>query len=172
MGKFAAYWQPQLKPMNATLHALMDFLQRKNLHYTTSEEDGVVAIRCNGNSLFWTSVATTDESGTILSMLTLLQVKVPPAQRVACAKLLARLNYGRRLGSFHLDLEHGEVNYCISNFVGEGAGGDEVYETLLGLTAHAMDSLAPEVFKLVYGTSPGDTLGGRSVGRFARRELN
>jgi hypothetical protein len=96
----------------------------------------------------------TSKDGTIITLLTRVPAKVPPAKRGVCAKLLARLNYGKRQGAFHLDLHDGEVLFCISNTLTASIAPEEMLDSLFGTTFSAMNEHAPEILKLVYGRAP------------------
>ena len=91
------------------------------------------------------------KDGTIITLLSRVAVKVPPAKRGACAKLVARLNYGKRQGAFHLDFRDGEVLFCISSSLTAGIAPEETLDSLFGTTFSAMNDYAPKIFKLVYG---------------------
>src|SRR5512137_1010013 len=137
--------------MNAILQATADLLKSKKFQPTFTEDGDILLVRCCGESLFWTTTVDTDKDGTIVTLLSRVAVKVPPAKRGACAKLLARFNYGKRQGAFHLDLRDGEVLFCISNVLTAGIVPEETLDSLFGTTFSAMNEHAPEIFKLVYG---------------------
>jgi hypothetical protein len=45
---------------------------------------------------------------------------------------LARLNYGKRQGAFHLDLRDGEILFCISCVLTAGIASEETLDSLFG----------------------------------------
>ena len=140
--------------MNSILQAASDFLKSKKFTPAFTEDGDTLVVRCCGEQLYWTTDVDTSGDGTIITLLTHVSVKVPPAKRAPCAKLLARLNYGKRQGAFHLDLSDGEVLFCVSNVLTAGIVPEETLDSLFGATYSAMNERAPEIIKLLYGRSP------------------
>ncbi len=144
--------------MNSILQETSDFLKSKKLQPAFTEEGNTLVLRCTGEHLFWTTEVDTSEDGSIITLLARVPAKVPPVKRPACAKLLARLNYGRRHGAFHLDLRDGEALFCISNVLSSEITPEETLETLFGAAYSAMDDTALEILKLIYlRTQPADS---------------
>jgi hypothetical protein len=141
--------------MNSILQAAADLLKSRDLQPAFTEDGDLLIVRCGGEHLSWTTSIDTCKNGSVVTLLSRVAVIVPPAKRGACAKLLARLNYGKRLGAFHLDLRDGEVLYCISNVITADILPEETLDTLMRLTFAAMNERAPEVFSLVYGNGQG-----------------
>ena len=137
--------------MNSILQATADLLKSRKFQPAFTEDGDLLLVRCCGENLFWTTAVNATKDGTILTLLSRVPVKVPPAKRGACAKLLARMNYGKRQGAFHLDLRDGEVLFCISNTLTAGIAPEETLDSLFGTTFSAMSENAPEILKLVYG---------------------
>ena len=137
--------------MNSILQATSDLLKSRKFQPAVAEDGDSLLVRCVGEQLFWTTAVDTTSDATIVTLLSRVPVKVPPAKRAACAKLLARFNYGKRQGAFHLDLRDGEVLFCISNLLTAGIAPEETLDALFGTTFSAMNEHAPEIFKLVYG---------------------
>jgi hypothetical protein len=140
--------------MNSILQATADLLKSRKFQPAFTEDGDTLLVRCCGEQLFWTTAVDTSRDSTIVTLLSRVPVKVPPAKRGACAKLLARFNYGKRQGAFHLDLRDGEVLFCISNTLTAGIAPEDTLDSLFGTTFSAMNEHAPEIFKLVYGRSP------------------
>jgi hypothetical protein len=82
--------------MNTALQSLAGFLKSKEMRYTVSGEGDVLAFNFTGKHFRWTTIAQTDESGAVITLLSQLPVNLPAAQRTAGARLLANINYGRR----------------------------------------------------------------------------
>jgi len=137
--------------MNSILQATTDFLKSKKFQPAFTEDGNTLVLRCTGEHVFWTTEVDTSEDGSIITLLARVPARVPPAKRPACAKLLARINYGRRHGAFHLDARDGEVLFCISNVLSAGIAPEETLETLFGATYSAMEDTALEILKLAYG---------------------
>ncbi len=140
--------------MNTILQATADLLKTRKFQPAFTEDGEMLLVRCCGEHLFWTTAVDTSKDGTIITLLSRVPVKVPPAKRGAGAKLLARLNYGKRQGALQLDLRDGEVLFCISNTLTAGIAPEETIDSLFGATFSAMNEHGPEIFKLVYGRAP------------------
>jgi len=140
--------------MNSILQATSDLLKSRKFQPALTEDGDTLLVRCCGEQLFWTTAVDSCKDGTIITLISRVPVKVPPAKRGACAKLLARLNYGKRQGAFHLDLRDGEVLFCISNVLTAGIAPEDTLDALFGTTFSAMNEHAPEIIKLVFGRAP------------------
>lgn len=136
--------------MNSVIQKTADFLKSHKFEPATTEDGTALFVRCTGQRLNWTTTVDTNNDETIVSLLSKIPVKVPLARRGDCAKLIARLNYGKRLGAFHLDFRDGEVIYCISGTLTPGIGTEDIIDTLLGSTFNVMDKMAPEILKLIF----------------------
>jgi hypothetical protein len=156
--------------MNSILQATADLLKSKKFQPAFTEEGDTLVLRCSGKHLFWTTEVDTADNDTTITMLTRVPAKVPPAKRAVCAKLLARLNYGKRQGAFHMDLRDGEVLFCISNVLSAGIASEEAIDSLFCVTYCAMNEAAPEILKLVYGHSQASKTG--STTRFPDPDRN
>ena len=146
--------------MNSILQATSDLLKSRKMQPAFTEDGDMLFVNCSGEHHFWTTIVDTSDDNTIITLLSRVPVKVPVAKRAACAKLVARFNYGKRHGAFHLDFRDGEVLFCISNVLTAGIAPEETLDALFGSTYCAMNEHAPEIFKLVHGRgSPPDADG-------------
>ncbi|HOX56166.1 MAG TPA: YbjN domain-containing protein [Candidatus Paceibacterota bacterium] len=137
--------------MNTILQATADLLKSKKYQPAFTEDGDLLLVPCGGEHLYWTTSVDTSSNGSVITLLSRVPVKVPPAKRGACARLLARINYGKRQGAFHLDTRDGEVLFCISNVLTAGIASEEMLDVLFGTTYSAMNEHATKIFKLVYG---------------------
>jgi len=158
--------------MNSILQATSDLLKSRKFQPAFTEDGDILLVRCCGEQLFWTTAVDTSKDATIITLLSRVAVKVPPAKRGVCAKLLARLNYGKRQGAFHLDLRDGEVLFCISNVLTAGIAPEETLDSLFGTTFSAMNEHAPEIITLVYGRSPAPDPEAAAASPSRNRSLN
>jgi hypothetical protein len=136
--------------MHPILQTAADFLKSKRFHYSITDDGEALCLPCVGEKLVWSTLVTTDKEGSMVTLLSRVPVRVPAVTRGACATLLARLNYGRRLGAFHMDFRDGEVLFCLTHIVADQKLTDAVIDALMGTTYGAMDGSATEVIKLVY----------------------
>ena len=139
--------------MNPILQTVADFLKSKQFHYGIMDDGEALCLPCTGEKLVWSTLVTTDEEASLVTLLSRIPVRVPAATRGACATLLARLNYGRRCGAFHMDFSDGEVLFCLTHIVAGQEVTVAVMDALMGTTYGAMDGGATEVLNLVYGGS-------------------
>jgi hypothetical protein len=139
--------------MNPLLQTVAELLKSKQFRFSITDDGRELCFGCTGENLVWSTLVNTDEEASLVTFLSRLPVRIPPAARAACASLLARLNYGRRCGAFHMDLNDGDVLFCISHIVAGQEITAAVMDGLMGMTYGAMDGGATEVLKLVYGGS-------------------
>ncbi len=157
--------------MNSVLQATSDLLISRKMQPAFTEDGNMLFVNCSGEQHFWTTIVDTSDDNTIITLLSRVPVKVPAAKRAACAKLVARFNYGKRHGAFHLDFRDGEVLFCISNVLTAGIAPEETLDALFGATYCAMNEHAPEVFKLVYGRGPVPDANGVTPSRDRHRSI-
>lgn len=138
-----------MAPLKAPLQSLADFLKSKKFHYALTEDGEAVVAVVVGDLWRWTIRCTVDQEATILTLVSYLPANIPEAQRGACARLIARLNYGKRLGAFHLDQKDGEVTYCISNILDSEPVPEEVLDRMLWTSYSMVNEHTSEVLRLV-----------------------
>jgi hypothetical protein len=158
--------------MNTILQATSDLLKSRKMQPAFTEDGNMLLVNCSGEHHFWTTIVDTSDDNTIITLLSRVPVKVPVAKRAACAKLVARFNYGKRHGAFHLDVRDGEVLFCISNVLTAGIAPEETLDALFGSTYCAMNEHAPEIIKLVYGRSPAPDSEAAAPSPSRNRSLN
>jgi hypothetical protein len=137
--------------MNQTLQSAADYLKAHDLSFSTPPGEDFLLLGMSGKELEWMDHLSTSGDGSILTLLIRLAAKVPPARRSACAQLIAKINHGQRLGAFHLDMNDGEVLFCISNLVPPGGEMGPVLEAMLGISYSQMEEGGPEILKLIFG---------------------
>lgn len=161
--------------MNPTIQSVADLLKAKEFRHGITDDGEALCFGWMGEKLSWSTLVSSNEEESVVTFLSRVPVIVPAAKRGACAKLLARLNYGRRCGAFHMDLNDGEVLFCISRIVANQEITEAVVDALMGMTYGAMDDRAPEVLKLVYGGSRRGACKSRNSGQLPgnqRLEMN
>jgi hypothetical protein len=146
------FWQPAMGGvysfMNATLEQVSEFLEDKDLQFAITSDGESILLPCGGERLQWTTTISVSEQGNCLSFVSRLPTKIPQNLRSEAAKAIAKLNFGRRLGAFHLDLSDGEVLYCMSHILDGEDLEEEILEMLVGVTYVSMDGSGPELLKL------------------------
>jgi hypothetical protein len=142
--------------MNAVLEQVSEFLEDKDLQHALTPDGECILLPCSGEKLQWTTTVNTSDQGNCLSFISRLPVKVPETHRAAAAELIARLNFGRRLGAFHLDLSDGEVLYCMSQILDGEQIKEEVFELLVGVTYVSMDTSGPDILRLALEGMPSE----------------
>ncbi len=158
--------------MNSILQATADILRSKKFKPALTEDGETLLVRCCGELLFWTTAVDTSNDGTTLTLVSRVAVKVPPVKRAACAKLLARFNYGKRLGAFQMDLRDGEVHFCISSVLAAGIASEDALDTLFSATFSAMNKDAPEIYQLACGRGLASDSEAAATSHSRNRSLN
>ena len=142
--------------MNAALEQVSRFLEEKELQFAFAGEGESILLPCTGEKLQWNTVINVSESGNCISFVSRLPAKVPPPRRRAAAEAIAKLNFGRRLGAFQIDLGDGEVLYCASQVLDDEPLTDDVLDMLLAVSYLSMDSSGPDVLSLIFGSEPAE----------------
>jgi hypothetical protein len=144
-------WDDKRKTMNSILEAAAEFLRSEELRYGVADDGQTLFVGFTGANFYWNAAISTDSCGNVLSVISRFPLIVPASRRPACCSLLACLNYGRRLGSFHLDLRDGEILFCISSIIGECAPGSATLRALIGTTFAAMEEGGARILELLCG---------------------
>ena len=77
--------------------------------------------------------------------------RVPPDRCGAVAELMARINYGMRLGNFELDMRDGEIRYKVSVDVEGAQLVPQMIENMVRAALSTADRYAPAIMSCSYG---------------------
>lgn len=139
--------------VNAILETVSRFLEEKDLQFAANADGETLLLPCSGEHLQWNTTVNVSDQGNCLSFISRLPSKIPQVRRSAAAEMIARINFGRRLGAFHLDMSDGEVLYCVSQVLDEEMISNEVLEMLLGVSYISMDTSGTEIMRMVFNKS-------------------
>lgn len=86
------------------------FLDEDEWSYHQLEDSSILRMSFNGNNGRWKVFMSADEDG-IVAVDSMLEQNVPKDRRIEISELLTRVNYGKRIGGFQLDLSDGELRF-------------------------------------------------------------
>jgi hypothetical protein len=156
--------------MNGILETFVLTLKSKEFHYAVAADRDLVVFSSAGKHLVWTTRVCATRDGSVVTLFSTLPVRIAPAKHAAIAKMIARINFGRRLGAFHLDLRDGEVLFCISSIVDGECCSEAAVEALIGTTCSAMDSGGWRLLKAACGETRQSSPRIRIDNRFSGEE--
>jgi hypothetical protein len=130
--------------MNPILEMVSDYLRSKELQFEV--RDSHIIFEFTGDNGAWKLVIDTDNDDHVLTMVSGLPIFVPKQRRETLAVFLARHNFGRRMGNFHLDSNNGFVVYCVSTpLEGLTENREVILDRLLAMSFQSVDDLFPKL---------------------------
>lgn len=99
--------------MNKIIAPLIEHLVSKSCCYEIDEARQVLHLGREGGNARWRCLACQDDAGRFV-FVSLLPIHAPPARRVACAELFARINARLGFGHFDLDFSDGQLGFRTS----------------------------------------------------------
>lgn len=99
------------------------------------------------------------ESSAILELFLYAPLTVPEGKRTAVADVVARANYGARVGRIDLDMNDGELRFRAGIDLEEGALSETMLDNLVGAGDNLLDFCLPAISAVIYaGTSPATAI--------------
>jgi hypothetical protein len=120
-----------------------------------SAQDSVLRVSFQGENGRFQAFARVDESTGVFALYAVSPVSAPPARMSEACELVARLNFGHKLGNLELDVESGEIRMKTSIDV----EGEELTEGLVANVVYAnvasLDQMLPAIVAcLTKGATP------------------
>jgi hypothetical protein len=140
--------------MGAIYAALRDYFASTGLDVEEHPEAGWVATEGFGEHGSWLLVGQAHEDVGAAVVYSVLPRPVPEQRRTAIALLLARINYGRVIGNFELDLDDGEVRYKASLVAAGRALGRDQLAPLVATALGQVDRWLPALDAVTRGEDP------------------
>ena len=152
-------WVQQKLLMNKILSLLIEYLNSKSTCYELDETRQVLHLGMEGENARWRCLACQDDAGRFV-FVSLLPLHAPPARRVACAELFARINVRLGLGHFDIDFQDGELGYRTAVPVSKrGRLSSDLAEHVLHGHQVVVDRFIPAVSAVLFaGMSPEKAL--------------
>lgn len=98
------------KAMNKVIVSVIECLDARQCRYELDEARQVLRFDMEGGNAHWQCLARQDNAGRFI-LASRLPLHAPPARRVACAELFARINARLGFGHFELDFSDGQLAY-------------------------------------------------------------
>lgn len=99
--------------MSKIISQLIEYLDSKSACYELDQARQVLHLGMEAENARWRCLACQDDAGRFV-FVSLLPISAPPARRLACAELFARINIKLGLGHFDIDFKDGELGYRTS----------------------------------------------------------
>lgn len=164
--------------MNKVIAPLIEHLVSKSCCYEIDEARQVLHMGMEGENARWRCLACQDDAGRFV-FVSLLPIHAPPARRVECAELFARINARLGLGHFDIDFSDGQLGYRTSVPISKrGRLQRDLVEQVLHGHHIAVDRFIPMISTVLFaGVTPEKALGltaepPPTVGSRARFSLN
>ena len=141
--------QPLLEPAHPVLQAVAAHLRDHKFNYAVmSGDNGLLFSMCD-KTLSWITAVYVLEDKDVLCIRCRLPLLAPAARRGAVAAVLARLNFGKLIGSWQLDPDDGEVIYCTNHLFGDQEPTEEHIKILLTVSMNALCEEGPQILRLL-----------------------
>ena len=137
--------------MEPIMKSVTAFLLAKGIKFRKNEDETAIFIYFGGKSGNFLGLIHADEDDRALEFVTPCPIKVPQKRRGGVAELLARINYGLRLGHFDLDMQDGEIRCRTSAILGKTEIGDDLIEHILFANMFSTDVFFPAIAAVATG---------------------
>jgi hypothetical protein len=145
--------------MNAAYERLVQHLEAHDVRYRANRDVGAVWTDFKGEVGTYRVLASVDEDGDLFQVYGQWPIFVPVGARPAIAEVIARANYGLRLGKFELDCDDGELRFHIAHVLSGGVLEEELISRSFGHAMAMLDRYLPAVLSVIYGNElPQDAI--------------
>lgn len=145
--------------MAEAMEKVLELFRAKEWDFELDEENHLVRSGINGDNGEWKIVISPSDEDEVCLMLSIFPQRCPEHRRVACAELLARINYGMLVGGFEMDFKTGRINFKTSHPFAKGQLDTELLSRVVGFNLNCMDKHLPAIMSVMYaGTSPKKAL--------------
>jgi len=145
--------------MAVAMEKVLELFRAKEWSYELDEENHLVRSGINGDNGQWRIIVSPSDEDEVCLMLSIFPQRCPEHRRAACARLLARINFGMLVGSFEMDFEDGQINFKTSYPFPKGQLDAELLKRVVGFNLDCMDKYLPAIMSVIYsGASPAKAL--------------
>lgn len=145
--------------MGKAIDQVVDFFHSKEWKFELDEQGQVLRSGCEGDSGRWRVAIQVDEEDSVFVMISMLSQKCPGKRRLACAELISRINFGKRVGCFEMDFDTGDVGFKTSFPFAQGQLEAQILQDVIGYNLIWMDQHLPPFMAVFYaGTAPTTAL--------------
>lgn len=136
---------------------VLEFFQGEGIAVDTAED--VIRASFQGENGRFQAFVRVDEGTGVVAVYSVSPVSAPPARMADACELVARLNFGHRLGNLELDVESGEIRMKTAIDV----EGEELTEGLVANLVYgniaSLDQMLPALVAcLTKGATPSDAV--------------
>lgn len=135
------------------LDKIKGYFEKENLHYVplTREKPGIFFLGISAEFSRFHCVADLKEDIKIFLFYAVCSINTPKDKIDLIVKFLTRINYGRMIGNFELDINDGEIRYKISLNYEDIDLTHTVIHNIVSTCIASMDIVTPIIASLVYG---------------------
>ena len=146
--------------MGRVFDSVIVFLQEDEWRYEEIPGEAAIRFGFTGHNARFECFGRVNEDHEIFVFYTVIPLRVPEAQRLPVAELIARINYGLNVGNFEMDINDGEIRYKTSIDVEGGELTPRMVETLLSVNISTTDRYFPSFTDVMYaGLTPAEAVG-------------
>lgn len=137
--------------MTAAYETLVQLLDERDVPYLSSDEEQSVMTDLRGEVALYRVLAHVAPESDLFQVYGCFSVRIPVGSRSDIAEVVARANYGLRVGKFELDVDDGELRFQASQILTEEGLDADVIDRLIRTTLTMLDTYVPAVLSVVYG---------------------
>jgi hypothetical protein len=137
------------------LDKIKGYFDKEHLHYVplTSEKSDVLFLGISAEFSRFHCVADLKEDIKVFLFYAVCSINTPKDKIDLISNFLTRINYGRMIGNFELDMDDGEIRYKISLNYEDIDLTHRVIHNIVNMCIISMDVITPIIGSLVYGSS-------------------
>lgn len=135
------------------LDKIKAYFDKENLYYVplTREKPGIFFLGISAEYSRFHCVADLKEDMKIFLFYAVCSINISQNKIDILSKFLTKINYGRMIGNFELDMNDGEIRYKISLNYDDIDLSHTVIDNIVSTCIQSMDTVTPIIGGLVYG---------------------
>jgi hypothetical protein len=135
------------------LDKIKEYFDREKLKYVplTREEEGIFFLGINGQFSRFHCIADLKEDMKVFLFYAICSINISQDKIDLISKFLTKINYGRMIGNFELDMNDGEIRYKVSLNYEDIELTNTIIHNIVSTCIPSMDIVTPIIGGLVYG---------------------
>ncbi len=135
------------------LNKIKEYFDREKLKYMplAREEEGIFFLGINGQFSRFHCIADLKEDMKVFLFYAICSINISQDKIDLISKFLTKINYGRMIGNFELDMNDGEIRYKVSLNYEDIELTNTIIHNIVSTCIPSMDMITPVIGGLVYG---------------------
>ena len=145
--------------MSTAWEQLIQHLNENEIKYEQESDEQTVYANFRGDVGTYRIIAWIDSENDLFQLFAHSPIRVPDGARPAIAEVMARANYGLKVGKFEFDYDEGHIRFQAAHVLLEDNLDGEVIRRFIGVGLRMLNVYIPAVLSVIYGNElPKDAI--------------